>query len=69
MSSQEINMTCSCGGNKFNAPAKLRATDLITCAKCGKQQRFGSIQKDVVTKVKKQFEKDLQKMFKKAGFK
>ncbi|CAI4203749.1 hypothetical protein MWMV10_MWMV10_01610 [Acinetobacter baumannii] len=69
MASKEINIICSCGSDKFHTSANPRPSELITCAKCGKQQRFGRIQRDVVTKVKKQFEKDLQKMFKKAGFK
>ena len=69
MTDQTINILCSCGSNKFKVPSNPKASDTISCAKCEAQEKYGIMQKEISSKVKKQVEADLKKMLRKAGFK
>ena len=69
MTDQTINILCSCGSNKFKVPSNPKASDTISCAKCRAQEKYGILQKEISSKVKKQVEADLKKMLRKAGFK
>ena len=69
MTDQKISILCSCGSDKFEIPSNPKASDTISCAKCGAQEKYGILQKEIASKVKKQVEDDLKKMLRKAGFK
>lgn len=69
MKNQEINIRCSCGGDKFEIPHDPTSSDIVTCIKCGAQEKYGILQRSVVSQVKKQVEADFKKMLRKAGFK
>ena len=68
MSNQKINILCSCGSDKFEIPSNPKPSDTIICIKCGAQEKYGVLQKEIESKAKKQVEDALQKMLKKAGF-
>ena len=69
MTSQTVNILCRCGSNKFEFPRNPKASDVITCARCGAQNKYGILQKEIASKVKKKVEVDFRRMLKKAGFK
>ena len=69
MTSQTVNILCRCGSNKFEFPRNPKASDVITCARCGAEEKYGVFHKEIASKVKKQVEADLKKMLRKAGFK
>lgn len=69
MTDQTISILCSCGSDKFEIPRNPKASDTITCAECGAQEKYRILQKKIASKVKKQVEADLKKMLKKGGFK
>jgi len=39
----------------------LRFLVILTCAKCGAQEKYGILQKEIASKVKKRVEADLKK--------
>lgn len=43
MTDQTINILCSCGSDKFEIPSNPKASDTITCAKCGAQEKIWNI--------------------------
>ena len=67
MTGQTVNILCSCGSDKFEFPRNPKASDVITCARCGAQENYGVLQKEIASKVKKQVQTDLKKMLRKAG--
>lgn len=69
MSTQTINIKCSCGSEEFEFPTNPRSLDTVTCTRCGASEKYGILQKSVAKKVKKQVEDDLKKILRKAGFK
>ena len=68
MTDQTINILCSCGSDKFEVPSNPKSSDTITCAKCGAQEKYGILQKEIASKVKKQVEADLKKNAEKSWF-
>jgi|LULN01.1.fsa_nt_gb hypothetical protein len=69
MTGQTVNILCSCGSDKFEIPRNPKASDVIICARCGAQEKYGILQKEIASKVKKKVEADFRKMLRKAGFK
>ena len=66
MTSQTVNILCSCGSDKFESPRNPKASDVIICARCGVQKKYGILQKEIASKVKKKVEADFRRMLKKA---
>ena len=69
MTGQTVNILCSCGSDKFESPRKPKASDVNTSARSGAQNKYGILQKEIASKVKKKVEVDFRRMLKKAGFK
>jgi uncharacterized Zn finger protein len=69
MSESKINLKCShCGSELFEIPSTRRPYDIIKCAGCGAQGRYGDVQASAVSQAKKVIQDQLATAFKKAGF-
>ena len=69
MTTDKISFKCRCGSDKFKIPSTRRATDTISCVKCGATGKYGDVMRSATSQAKSAVEKQIKDAFKKAGFK
>jgi hypothetical protein len=62
MASDKITLRCRCGSDQFRLPnASPSPTDVIACAGCGAEARYGDLRQQAVDLATQEFQRSLQK--------
>lgn len=69
MTTTQVGIKCSCGGDKFEMPKNPKASDTIKCAKCGVSGKYGNVMGQARSQAAVAIQKQLKDAFRKAGFK
>lgn len=65
----KVGIKCSCGSSKFEMPKNPKASDTITCVKCGASGKHGDVMRQATQQIKTAVEKQWKDALRKAGFK